>query len=214
MIHATRTPEGWRATAEVVVGIDPRTIEVDLGPLAREPDPGGLWSAPVVTASPAAATIVRAGALRAGRSPAVLVLPADGPYLAGQLLVAVAEGSEILMVENGDVTALTAARALGGHPIPSLPLDDPEALAALLSGLTVDVTLALPDGREDQRRQVRDVLAPHDPATFHHLVDVDPRPAFDELGWDPAGASLSDLAAAAAGVLAGRIAHGNRRWRA
>jgi len=214
VIHATRTPEGWRATAEVVVGIDPRTIEVDLGPLAREPDPGGLWSAPVVTASPAAATIVRAGALRAGRSPAVLVLPADGPYLAGQLLVAVAEGSEILVVEDGDAELLTAARVLGGHPIPALPLDDPARLTALLGALTVDVTLALPDGDDPLRARVRAALAPFEPATLHHLVDVDPRPAFDELGWDASRASLDDLAAAAAGVLAGRIAHGNRRWRA
>jgi hypothetical protein len=48
---------------------------------------------------------------------------------------------------------------------------------------------------------------------MHHLVEVDARPALEELG-DLAGDSLSALAAAAAGVLAGRIVVGDRRWRA
>jgi hypothetical protein len=168
----------------------------------------------VVTTPPAVSTIVRAGALRAGRSPAVLVLPGDAPHLAGQLLVAVAEGSEVLVVEDGDADVLTVARALGGRPIPALPLDEPDQLAALVGALAVDVTLAVPDGDDAFRARVRQALAPVDPTTLHHLVDVDPRPAFDELGWDPSRASLEGLAAAAAGVLAGRLAHGNRRWRA
>jgi len=214
VIRFTRDGDGWRASAEVVVGIDHRTLDVDLGPLDGEPDPSGLWSAPVVTVPPAAAMLVRAGAMRAGGAPAVLVLPSDAPQLPGQLLTAVAHGSEVLLVEDGDARVLTAARALGGRPLPALPLDDPVGLEALLTGLSVDVTLALPDGDDDHRRRVRDALAPHDPAALHHLVDVDPRPAFDELGREPSGASLGDLAAAAAGVLAGRLAHGNRRWRA
>jgi hypothetical protein len=48
---------------------------------------------------------------------------------------------------------------------------------------------------------------------MHHLVEVDPRPAYDELGLDLGGAGLGQLAAAAAGVLAGRLAARNERWR-
>jgi hypothetical protein len=42
---------------------------------------------------------------------------------------------------------------------------------------------------------------------------VDPRPAFDELGLDVHDARLDQLAAAAAGILAGRLAAANARWR-
>jgi hypothetical protein len=45
-------------------------------------------------------------------------------------------------------------------------------------------------------------------------VDVDPAPAFDELGRDLSAADLDTLGGGAAGVLAGRLAVRNRRWRA
>ena len=45
-------------------------------------------------------------------------------------------------------------------------------------------------------------------------MEVDPGPAFAHAGLDIGRASLEALAAGAAGVLAGRLSAGNRRWRA
>ena len=66
------------------------------------------------------------------------------------------------------------------------------------------------DGR--RRADVRSAIASL--IDLHHVVEVDPKPAFEELGLDPSQATFGALAAAAAGVLAGRLAVANRRWRA
>jgi hypothetical protein len=211
VIRYTEEDGIWRARAEVVVGIEHRALSVDLGRLTSVPPPGGLLGTPVVTVAAGAAVLVTAGARRAGKAPTTLTLPATAEGLPGHLLVAAIEGAEVLVVEDGGAEALVAARILGGRPLPALPLDDRAAVGALLAELAVDVDLALPS---EDRTAATAILAPYEPERQHHLVDVDPRPAFDELGWDPARGSLGDRAAAATGVLAGRVAAGNRRWRA
>jgi hypothetical protein len=213
VIRFTETGGVWSARAAVAVGIDRLDLAVDLGPLPEAPDPGGLLATPVVTVGSGSCALASAGARRAGKVPTTVTMPADAPWLPGQLLVAVRGGAEVLIVEDGGTEALVAARVLGGRPLPVLPLDDPVALAGLLNRLPVDVHLAVPAAGEDDRAASMALLRPRAPERRHHLVDVDPRPAFDELGWDLEKASLGDRAAAAAGVLAGRMAAGNRRWR-
>ncbi len=83
----------------------------------------------------------------------------------------------------------------------------------------------MPTLADDAQRQiVWDALRAAKIEERHQLVEVDGRPALDELATrriEPRsmGRGVEDdpayfLAAGAAGVLAGRTAAGNRRWRA
>ena len=82
----------------------------------------------------------------------------------------------------------------------------------ILAALDVDVTVAVPPGARSDRRAIAGAVGAA--TVHHHLIDVDPTPAFDALGKDPRAARPEDLAAGAAGVLASRLAVANRRWRA
>lgn len=215
MITFERTDTGdLQASADVSVGVETRRIHTPLGPWFSEaPDPIGLAMLPVV-GFPAGAGIevARAGALVAGRMPPVLLLPADAPTIGGQLLVARAQGVEVVLIVGNATSALRAARGLAGRPILALPLEDPAGCLALLSALDIDVTVPIPSLEGGRRGRVRAALAAVEPERRHHVVEVDPRPAYEE--GIPGDASLTDLTAAAAGVLAGRLAVENRRWRA
>jgi hypothetical protein len=130
--------------------------------------------------------------------------------------------------------SLNAAATLGGRPLPVLRLSfaDPRArhrgvshhsLTILericLAGTTVPVP-TLPDGpeRETVWEAIRSLPA------RHQAVEVEGRPALDELarrgvsmrsmGRDASDDPAFFLAAGAAGVLAGRMAAADRRWRA
>jgi hypothetical protein len=129
------------------------------------------------------------------------------------MLWALEDGAEALVIVGGGREELWVARALAGRPLAALPLDDPGAMRSLFAGLDVDVQVPVPTGDDVHRAAVRSLLGPLELETMHHLVEVDPRPALEELG-DLASDSLAALAAAAAGVLAGRIVVGDRRWRA
>lgn len=131
--------------------------------------------------------------------------------------------------------ALMAAATLHGRPIPALRVsfaDERErhrgvshhSLTILADVCKVDVNVpvpALPD--EGQRSAVREALRSRQLEEIHHLVEVDGSPAVEELrarGVDvrTMGRGIEDdpaffLAAGAAGVLAGRMAAENRRWR-
>ena len=131
--------------------------------------------------------------------------------------------------------ALMAAATLGGRPIPALRVSFADhrdrhrgishhSLTILADVCKVDVNVpvpALPDER--QRAEVWEALRARKLEDVHHLVEVDGRPAVDELrerGIDARsmGRGIDDdpaffLAAGAAGVLAGRLAAENRRWR-
>jgi hypothetical protein len=115
-------------------------------------------------------------------------------------------------VVTSDGGVLGTVRALAGRAIPALPSDDPAAIGALLAACPVEVDLPFPS-LEPGRSLARAALLEAGIATEHHPVEVDPRPAFDELVADAGSASIAQLAAAAAGVLAGRVAAGVRRWR-
>jgi len=132
------------------------------------------------------------------------------PWLGARLLSAARAGIEVIVVTHGDARSAELARILNGRPIPCAWSGD-EGPTTWLDSIRVEVDVPVPtaDGRE--RRQLRRRLASLTDGG-HRLVEVDPRPAFEELA-TTRGAALADRAAGAAGVLAGRLAARNRRWR-
>ncbi len=159
---------------------------------------------------------------------AEVIVVADGP---GNLGTETTWGVSAL----GSGHALMAAATLQGRPIPALRVsfaDERErhrgvshhSLTILADVCKVDVNVpvpVLPD--EAQRSAVCDALRSRQLEEIHHLVEVDGAPAVEELrarGVDvrTMGRGIEDdpaffLAAGAAGVLAGRMAAENRRWR-
>lgn len=210
MIRWIEEPDGWFAEAEIRVGVSRHHVRLPLGRLAAAPDPGGLRQSPVLVVEAAFVSFAWAGAVRAGRSPSIGLLAADEEHAGSPMLGSVAGGAEILVVPDGGPGTLIAARALDGRPVIPAPLQAP----SIFDGLDVDVHIAVPSGEHPHREAIRAILAPLELEGMHHLVEVDPAPAFEELGLDMREASLDELAAGAAGVLCGRLAATNRRWRA
>ena len=207
------------AQTTVEVGIERRGLTMAIGPCPPDaPDPAGplgLASTPlIVLPDPVWSDLATAGALRAGRHPACVRLPGDAPALGLRMLVAVTEGADVVLVEGGAGPHLRVARALGGRPLAVLPLPDREAVAAMLQGSGLDVHVPVPSLEDPERSLVAECLRPLTLEATHHLVEVDPAPAFEQAGLDLGEASLHARAAAAAGVLAGRLSASNRRWRA
>ena len=159
---------------------------------------------------------------------AEVIVVADGP---GNLGTDTTWGVSAL----GSGNALNAAHTLGGKPVPSLRIsfaDERErhrglshhSITILRDVCKVEVNVpvpSLPD--EDQRAAVWDALRSAKLEETHHLVETDGQPAVDELrdrgvhvtsmGRGPQDDPAFWLAAGAAGVLAGRMAVANRKWR-
>jgi len=117
-------------------------------------------------------------------------------------------------VTSGSGRTMNAIRALVGRPLPALPWSSPAALTELFEGCLVDVDVAIPRLAGTERAALRAAVAALDLDAAYHMVEVDPRPGFDRDVQTNGGADLDVLGAAAAGVLAGRLAAGIRRWRA
>jgi Protein of unknown function (DUF3866) len=130
--------------------------------------------------------------------------------------------------------ALTAARTLRGRPVAALRVSfaDPRerhrglshhSLTILRDVCTVDVNVAVPALDDAHRAVVWDALRAARLEDRHQLVEADGRPALEELrrrsvevrsmGRSPDDDPAFFLAAGAAGVLAGRMAAGSRRYR-
>ena len=131
---------------------------------------------------------------------------------------------------------LNAVGILGGRPVAALRISfaDPRdrhrgvshhSITALSKVALVSVHVAVPALEdEDRRRMIWDSLREARLEERHQLVETTGRPALDLLadyGLEPRsmGRGVADdpeffLAAGAAGVLAGRMAAGNRAWRA
>jgi hypothetical protein len=131
--------------------------------------------------------------------------------------------------------ALMAAATLRGRPIHALRVSFADerarhrgvshhSLTILADVCKVDVNVPVPVLEDDaERSAVWDALRSRKLEEIHHLVEVDGAPAVEELrarGVDvrSMGRGIEDdpaffLAAGAAGVLAGRLAAENRRWR-
>jgi ribosomal protein S28E/S33 len=158
---------------------------------------------------------------------AEVVVVADGP---GNLGTDTTWGVSAL--SNG--FALDAAETLGGRPVAALRVSfaDPRArhrgishhsLTILADVCHVAANVAVPALPDDQRGAVWDALRARTLEETHQLVEVDGRPALDELdrrgvnltsmGRSPADDPAFFLAAGAAGVLAGRMAAAARAYR-
>ena len=151
--------------------------------------------------------VARLAVTRAGGVEPSLVAP-DG----GALLRKAQQGAEVMIVTSGSGRTLNAIRALGGRPLPALPWSSRAAITELFEGCLVDVDVAVPRLAGTERAALRAAVAALHLDAVHHVVEVDPgsdRGAETNLAPD-----LDALGAAAAGVLAGRLAAGSRRWRA
>ena len=131
--------------------------------------------------------------------------------------------------------ALMAAETLHGRPIPALRVSFADerdrhrgvshhSLTILADVCKVSVNVPVPALEDEaQRRSMWEALRSRRLEELHHLVEVDGQPALDELrardlDVQTMGRGIDDdpaffLAAGAAGVLAGRMAAENRRWR-
>lgn len=191
------------------------------------PDPSRhLRMLPVLALADASLVdVVRAGAARAGGGPPVLIVPAADE---ATLLAACAAGGEVVIAVcagRDAVGTLNTARGLGGRGIPvlgvhgpaQLPSVDDPTIDLLTDPSLLDVNVPVPVVEDDgARRSLWDGLRAARVEERHHLVEVDGRPALEELatlGIEAPGDAWAALAAGAAGVLAGRLAAGNRRWR-
>ncbi len=158
---------------------------------------------------------------------AEVIVVADGP---GNLGTETTWGVSALASGH----TLMAAETLQGRPIPSLRVsfaDQRErhrgvshhSLTILADVCRVPVDVPVPALQDEaERGAVWEALRSRRLEEKHHLVEVDGRPAIEELrarGVDvrTMGRGIDDdpaffLAAGAAGVLAGRLAAENRRW--
>jgi hypothetical protein len=202
--------------ASVHIGVTAHEFVVALGawlPGLDDPfDAAGLASTPVLLLSDdRPAPIAIAGIERAGREPSVARLDGSAPALGLALLRSHAAGAEVVIVSPADGRHLDLVRLLGGRAVLALPLSDRDAVRSWLGAAELDADIPIPVGARDT---VRGVIEPLHLEDVHQLVEVDPSPAFDAAATSVQDASIAELAAGSAGVLAGRIAAGNHRWRA
>jgi hypothetical protein len=171
---------------------------------------------------------VFSGLLAAHGSGADVVIVGDGP---GNTGTDTEWGSSAI----SSAFSLIAAGVLGGRPIAALRVSfaDPRerhrivshhSITALARVALVPVHVAVPKVVDEARRSaIWDALRAAGLHERHQLVEVNGRPALDllaERGIEPEsmGRRVADdpecfLAAGAAGVLAGRMAVGDRAWR-
>ena len=158
---------------------------------------------------------------------AEVIVVADGP---GNLGTATTWGVSALAGGH----ALDAAGTLGGRPVAALRVSfaDPRerhravshhSLSILADVCHVGANVAVPVLPDEQRDAVWDALRSRSLEDKHQLVEVDGRPALEELdrrgvvmtsmGRSPADDPAFFLGGGAAGVLAGRMAAEARRYR-
>jgi hypothetical protein len=179
----------------------------------------------VVLTDPASAAIVIAGIRRAGGEPRIT--DTDDGGLDG-LAAEAAAGTEVIIVEarpDHEAAILGTLQLAGARSLPVLDIETiggaprlgPASIRLLTREDLADVNVPVPAiDDDDLRRALWDDLRAARVEERHHLVEVDGRPALhllEEEGTTREG-GWAELAAGAAGVLAGRLAASNRRWRA
>jgi hypothetical protein len=200
------------ATATVPVGIVEHARTALLGPWPAIGDdpagPLGLASAPVIVLpDPSLEAVATSGADRAGRGPAIARLRAPTDRLGLALLAATSSGAEVVVLAGAEGRHVDLVRILGGRAVVALTFDDAATAAAWLAGAELDADVPIPPTEQGWMADVATLRL----ESTHQLVQVDPTPVLDATA---AVRTPAVRAAAAAGVLAGRIAAGNRRWRA
>ena len=161
-----------------------------------------------------------------------MIVAAD-PDLASLLAAVHGVGAEFVVAMcSSPEAAATIARSASrrrGRPLPVLGIADGAAdidTRALLSDPSLEgLNVAVPALDVEDRSRLWDSLRAERVEERHHLVEVDGRPALDELralatapahpdaGLATALSGVPALAAGAAGVLAGRLVAAGRRWR-
>jgi hypothetical protein len=201
------------ASATIAVGVadHDETALLGLWP-ADQPDPGGplgLASTPVILLPDASTVdVALAGVARAGRAPAVARL--DGPLPAlGLVLLGAMAGAEVIVLTEAGGQHVDLVRILGGRPVVALGGFEPGTVAAWFAETTLGADVAVPTTDPGTSSAIASLGL----ETTHQLIQVDPSPAL-QAGTAADDAPFQVLTAAAAGVLAGRIAAANRRWRA
>jgi hypothetical protein len=202
------------ASATVAVGVEDRHETVLLGPFAADrPDPGGplgLASTPVILLpDPSTVQVALAGVARAGRAPAVARLRGSIPLL-GLALLEATQAAEVIVVSTAVGAHVDLVRVIGGRAVVALPTSEAASVAAWFDDTELGAVVPVPTTDP----HVLTAIASLGLEAVHQVVQVDPTPALEEAGAANMGVPVRVLTAAAAGVLAGRIAVGNRRWRA
>src|SRR3954453_379274 len=216
------------ATATITIGVADHARPAFLGPWrpaparpgfrgpcpADGPEPSGplgLAATPVVLLPEASvAPIARAGIERAGRGASVASFDGPTEALGLELLSATSSGTEVVIVDRAVARHVDLVRILGGRAVVALPGTGPNEAKAWLAEADLDAELPIPTVDNAAWAAIAAIGL----EATHQLVHVDPAPAFHEAGMRIAGATPAALTAGAAGVLAGRIAARNRRWRA
>ena len=175
----------------------------------------------VLVPAPGMLEIVLAGVARAGQAPTVSVVDTTAVLAA---LVARGSDAEAVVIVTSSFPGMAeiVARLLeaGARPIPALEAARGTGVSAATTTLLGEVPggLNVPGpsvDEDDERWRLWSSLRNAGIDERHHLVDVDGRPALAELaarGASVEGEPIGTLAAGAAGVLAGRLVAGNRRW--
>jgi hypothetical protein len=200
-------------SARVAVGVVDRDETALLGPWPVErPDPGGplgLASTPVILLPDAStADVALAGVARAGRGPAVARLEGPIPALGLALLAATAASDEVIVLTEAEGRHVDLVRVLGGRPVVALAATDRATVGAWFAETELSADVPVPTTDE----QLSSAIVSLGLEATHQLIQVDPAPAFDGAGMPRRDETVRVLTAAAAGVLAGRIAAANRRW--
>src|SRR3954453_23777696 len=197
------------------IGVAAHARTAFLGPWPADgPEPSGplgLAATPVVLLPEASvAPIARAGIERAGRGASVASFDGPTEALGLELLSATSSGTEVVIVDRAVARHVDPVRIPGGRAVVALPGPGPNEAKAWLAEADLDAELPIPT--VDNAAWA--AIAALGLEATHQLRHRDPAPAFDEAGMRIAGAIPTALTAGAAGVLAGRIAARNRRWRA
>jgi len=179
----------------------------------------------IVLSDPALAHVAEAGVRRAGCGATVRTVPAEDT----EALRGAPGGGHDVVLALCEATSMGAVLGnfvrMGRRPIPVLRLIGDGAGLSLSTSTRSwlvdphlrDLEIPVPSMPDDATRKILwDQLRETRAQERHHMVEVDGRPAIEpaepETGAD-AGAPAR-LAAGAAGVLAGRLAASDRRWRA